>query len=296
MTERVLVCILAKTYAHQLTWPSFKRCLLDELGADLAVCIGVDSQYDYNNPYFQHARYRRVIPDPSDYGAEIDKIALALRCRSDWRQLLVLCDNPYAIFLGGVAGVRGSGAILLFYRWLLHNFIVEERLCERYDRFVITRSDFMYACPHPGVDVLEPGSIWLPDGEDWGGLVDRHMVVSSGDVLASLSALSDLLLNPEQWTDALRLRDPAYRNSEGVLQIHLTRTGLISRIQRFPYIMFLVRGENDPASWAPGEFAREFGCYVKYETELLAARRWRERFRSRADWLAWAGRIRELDR
>jgi hypothetical protein len=58
--------------------------------------------------------------------------------------------------------------------------------------------------------------------------------------------------------------------------------------------MFRVKGDNDPAPWAPGEFAREFGCYVKYHTELLAAKKCRERFRSRADWLAWAGRRREL--
>ena len=29
--ERVLVCLLASTRAHQLTFPSFKRQVLDEL-------------------------------------------------------------------------------------------------------------------------------------------------------------------------------------------------------------------------------------------------------------------------
>ena len=54
--ERVLVCVLAQTRAYQFTWRNFKRHVLDELEADLAVCIGVDDHYDYANPFWQHAR------------------------------------------------------------------------------------------------------------------------------------------------------------------------------------------------------------------------------------------------
>jgi len=43
-------------------------------------------------------------------------------------------------------------------------------LLERYDRFVITRSDFIWDCPHPPLSVLSPDAIWFPDGEYGGGL------------------------------------------------------------------------------------------------------------------------------
>ena len=56
--ERVLVCILAQTRAHQVAWSSFKRHVLDELNADLALAITLDETYDYGNPYWQHAKYR----------------------------------------------------------------------------------------------------------------------------------------------------------------------------------------------------------------------------------------------
>ena len=288
MSERVLVCILAQTRAHQLTWANFEKNVLGELNADLAVCIGVDQQYDYDNPYFKNARFRCIIPESADYAAEIDRISVSLGHRTDWRGLLKLCEDYYSIFLGGVAGVAGAGAILLVYRWYLRNYIAEQQLDARYDRFIITRSDFIYAAPHPCLDAIERGSIWLPDGEDWGGLVDRHMVVNNDDVIKSLSTLSDLLRNPEDWAAALAARIAPYRNIEGVLEIYFKREGLFSRVRRFPYIMYLVRGENDPTRWTEGEFDPELGLYVKYPTELELANQWKDRFRSQRDWLEWA--------
>ena len=56
--ERVLVCILSATRAHELCFSSFKRHVLDELNADLAVALTISTQYDYENPFWQHAKYR----------------------------------------------------------------------------------------------------------------------------------------------------------------------------------------------------------------------------------------------
>jgi hypothetical protein len=288
MSRKVLVCILAQTRAHRLTWASFEKQVLNELNADLAVCIGVDDKYDYTNPYFQHALFRWTIPVPADWAEEIDRIRLSLGYDEGWRRLADLCENPYSIFLGGAFGIAGSGAILLAYRWHLRNFIIQEGLHERYERFIVTRSDFLYTAPHPCIEALDPAMIWIPDGEDWGGLADRHMVVSGDHVAESLSALSDILRNPKQWADALELRDVAYRNSEGVLEIHFQRTGLMSRVRRFPYVMYLVRDASDPTGWTEGEFDSELGLYIKYPTEFERAQHWKDRFRSRADWLEWA--------
>ena len=77
--EKVLVCLLASTRAHQLTFPSFKRQVLDELNGDLALALTIDEKYDYANPFWQHAKYRWTAPDFSDYGEGFD---LAQRRRS----------------------------------------------------------------------------------------------------------------------------------------------------------------------------------------------------------------------
>jgi hypothetical protein len=47
--SNTLVIILSETRASELTFDSFKKNVLDELNADLCVCIGVKPDYDYNN-------------------------------------------------------------------------------------------------------------------------------------------------------------------------------------------------------------------------------------------------------
>jgi hypothetical protein len=52
---KTLVCVMGQLRLTDLTWPSFKKFVLDELGADLLVC-GPDSHKD--NPYARAAKYK----------------------------------------------------------------------------------------------------------------------------------------------------------------------------------------------------------------------------------------------
>ena len=49
---KTLVIILSETRAHELTFDNFKKNVIDELNADLCLCIGIKPDYDYNNPLF----------------------------------------------------------------------------------------------------------------------------------------------------------------------------------------------------------------------------------------------------
>ena len=42
-------------------------------------------------------------------------------------------------------------------------------MLDRYDWFLITRSDMMYPIPHPDLDLFSPEYVWVPAGERWGG-------------------------------------------------------------------------------------------------------------------------------
>src|SRR5271156_6770456 len=142
VSERVLVCILAQTRAHQLTWSSFKRNVLDELNADLALCIGVGDKFDTANSFWENAKFRWTVPEYDDYGDGFD---LAQRCLlspetpdvPDWRVLLRVRDQ----WLGGVKGTGahdGSAGILIFFRWFLLRSIIQDNILQKYDRFIIT--------------------------------------------------------------------------------------------------------------------------------------------------------------
>ncbi len=47
----------------------------------------------------------------------------------------------------------------------------------RYDRVIFQRSDMYYYAPHPPMDMLSSEYVWIPEGQDWGGLNDRHAVI-----------------------------------------------------------------------------------------------------------------------
>ena len=49
--KKTLVCIIAQTRSHEVTWDKFEKNLLNELNADLALCIGVTENYNFNNPF-----------------------------------------------------------------------------------------------------------------------------------------------------------------------------------------------------------------------------------------------------
>ena len=288
--ERVLVCLIASTRAHQLTFPSFKRQVLDELNGDLALALAINEKYDYANPFWQHAKYRWTAPDFRDYGDGFD-LAQRWLCRQhnvhapDWRVMLqIKGDWQGAIQSPDPQGTASS--VQSFCRWLLLHSLQQDEILDRYDRFVITRSDFVRLSPHPPLSILDRSSIWVPAGEDHGGLNDRHLVVSRADVANCLNLIEDMLLYPKELYEEMR-DQPGYHlwNNELLFAYHLKRKGILHKVKRFPYVMYLARDVNDlsPTS-SEGRYEPAVGHYVKFNKEYRLARVYATIIRSRADW------------
>lgn len=65
--SKTIVIILSETRASELTFNSFKKNVIDELNADLCVCIGVKPNYNYNNPFYNLAKYKFTYNEPDDF-------------------------------------------------------------------------------------------------------------------------------------------------------------------------------------------------------------------------------------
>jgi hypothetical protein len=191
--------------------------------------------------------------------------------------------------------------IALFIRfWLTSTPALPEHLspaarakgAERYDRFVITRPDFVWLCPHPPLSVLDSDSIWVPDGEDYSGLNDRHLVASRTDIVNCLNMIEDILLRPSQLYEEMRDVPGHYHwNDEMFLAHHLKRKGLFDKVKRFPYVMYTARPVNDESpTWRRGYYEPAVRHYVKYEKEYRAASAYATIIRNRADWESGAWR------
>ena len=296
MTERVLVCVLAKTRAHKLTYESFEKQVLQELDADLALALTVNEDYDRDNVYWRRARFKWIASDPQDYGPVFDGAQLEL-CRQrgiasqDWRRLLRF-PGTWAGRIESATSHPSASSILIFCRWLLLQGLLRDDVLEHYDRFIITRSDYVWLCPHPPLSILGRENVWVPDDHHWSGINDRHAIVSREHVVSFLNGLEDIVLKPEELLSDMQQRDAW--NDEQMLALHLRRENLLARVREFPYVMYAAHpaGDRTP-TWARGRYEPSVGHYVKYESEFRAARAMASLVRSRSDWQQ--GRWKQLD-
>src|SRR5688572_20182728 len=59
---RALVIVMGQLRAASMTWDNFRKNVLEECDADLAVCVPGDECFDPSNPFYRHAKYRWIIP------------------------------------------------------------------------------------------------------------------------------------------------------------------------------------------------------------------------------------------
>ena len=109
------------------------------------------------------------------------------------------------IFLGGANGIPGSGAIIFMFRWFVAQLIQHYQWTGHYTRFIITRPDQYYFCPHD-LQGLDPQFLWIPSSQDYGGFCDRHVVTNADHVLAVLNLLEPLVQDPSKYHDRFLLR------------------------------------------------------------------------------------------
>jgi hypothetical protein len=307
-----LVIILNETRAHELTFDNFKKNVIDELNADLCLCIGVKHDYDYNNNFYQIAKYKFLYDEPNDFG---DALEYAYNILSQnkpeyeiledinildgqnptksnennnreiniyknafilsniykkpiyWREFLKIKDQ----FMGGVLdkenGHPGSAGILLFFRWFLLKNLIDNDLLNKYERFIITRSDFIYQLPHPKIEHMNKDYIWIPDFENYGGYTARHVILSNTNIEIYLNIFNSMVLKSNHYFMKMKNKNIDNWNIEKLIKFHFEENNIIHLIKKFPYIMYAVRNKDGKTRWSSGNYNESFGYYIKYTSE-----------------------------
>lgn len=265
--EKCLICIICQTRGYQLTWDSFKKNVMDHLGADLALCVGkTENDAKSRNGYYENAKYIWEYEEPLDYADAYEYVKGTVGSTEEWRLLLKVKKQ----WMGGINDEEshpGSAGIIIFYRWLLNKNIIDNDLINKYDRFIVTRSDYMYCAPHPPLNLISPKYIWIPEGEDYGGYTDRHLVSSNEDIIQCLDLMNNIITQPQKMYARMRFYNNW--NLERYIMFHFIQKGLDRKVRRFPLVMFTVRGKNDTTRWMPGKYNTDLECFVKYGSEFL---------------------------
>ena len=271
-TESVLVIILGQTRCHSKTYDNINHYLLQPLNADLAICIGIENNYDYNNPFYKNSKYKFTIKEPDDWGTYYDEIYNTISQNNNinikWRDLLQIGDQ----WLGGIRDTKhqhpGSAGILIALRWFLLEMIKKKNLTNKYTRFIITRSDFIYTLPHPSLQILDSKYIWIPNGEHYGGYTDRHVVISNSNIKYYLNIIEHILTNSTMYEELLKVNT---WNLEQIIKLHLHLQNKTSLIRHFPYIMYSIKINMSETSLHTNAGILHNGIYIKYETEFESA-------------------------
>ena len=260
-----LVIIIGNLRGGEEAWNSLYKNVLDVNAADLALLLGPrnsTSNYLYpNSSLYTRAKFIWNFHEYTDWTDAIDLIN-----GTSWRETHL----PYFVrkrtgLLGGVKGHIGSGAIIFMLRWFLSQHLLENPdVLNQYERFAITRSDHYYQCRHQYKDLdLSNNTVWVPQGEDYGGVTDRHLIVSRANILDTLDIFPSLLRQKDdQLQDWIAAGTP-----ESILgRVWSSKSLNVKRMKR---VMFTCATQRDSSRWkrAKGEVPGVPGLLKKNESE-----------------------------
>jgi hypothetical protein len=363
--SKTLVIVLSETRAHELTFDNFKKNVIDELNADLCLCIGVKTDYDYDNPFYKLAKYHFLYDESDDINfsksieysysqTKFEKYEELKNTNYIYNKIQSIyhsCENIK--YLGDYDNVTDfnlndfpeneefvyhtkelnneyskklysikesnnyyvpeqntitfkrkkhymeflkiknriqeenddpnyftnfiiSTYIHIFFLWFLQKNINEHGLLDKYDRFIIVRSDYIYQLPFPKIDLLNERYIWIPDSEDYNGLCDRLVVLSKYNIEKYINILENFYKKSNKYYQ--NIENETMWNMERILKMNLEENNIIHLVRRFPYISYCVRNLNGSTRYSPGYYNNDLGYYIKYHTEYEKSNYYKNNF------------------
>jgi hypothetical protein len=263
-----LIVVLGETRAHELTFALFKKNLMDRLGADLALCVG-DNARETHNVFYDHAKYVWKYKDPEDWGDAYREFAPGKNVQA----LLELPDQWFGGIRHPTLQQEGIGSLLIVFREFLRRKLEEEGLYDKYDWFVLTRSDFIWPVLHPGVELFSPDHLYLPDGERYRGYTDRHAMVPRKHFRRFMEVARATFDEPEELARRMKAKSAINWNTESFVKFRLDELGLTPHVRFMPYMMYTVKPlGGSTGAGAPGGDNFQLNMYVKYPLEYSIAR------------------------
>lgn len=260
---KTLVIVIGSIRGGHYAWTSFQTNLLGTLHAHFAY-LGPDDP----NLMAPEVHYNWHYDDLNDWGDFFDDMVEP----SMWRHLCSEFPPGGAQFLGGVRNCQeGSAALLLAYRELLYRIVEAQELYNIYDWFVLTRSDQLHLCKHQALEALDTTSIYIAEGEDYGGVSDRHTIYPASLFLTGLGVTRALMQESHVFVDHFN-KTGDHMNLESVLKFYFSMRGL--HVQRSHRTFFGVIRQCDKTRWSSGTshlVGEKMGFKVKYLSELQVA-------------------------
>jgi hypothetical protein len=244
--NKFLVIVVGIPRGGNRVYRSIYKHLLKPLDSDLALCS--EEKYLQNNYLKDKAKYLWTIPDYSDWNEYYKKFR----------------NGNYAkYFQAGVdTGLENSGKIHFAIKDIILNNHI--KILEKYKFIIYTRFDQIHISNHKSE--FDENKIYIQEGEDYGGINDRHSVFASKYAKKFLDICS--YIDSEKGIRNV----PKHPNCERVLNQFLIDNGL-TNIERFRRYQFTVLKTGDVTRWRIPTYKIHLSnkLFFKYPEEFLVS-------------------------
>lgn len=249
-----LVVLAGAPRGNEIVHASLDEHLLRPYQADLALLFG--SSMPIPSSLRRRAKYVWSIDEPKDWGVVWDEACTELGLPRDaWRAVL---DRAASIEHGEVKSASIFGPVIHRNRTVLGSSTISgafsywlwkrhAQTLMQYATVVYSRADHAYLCKHPLLDVTlgATHAVFVPTGEDYVGVCDRHRVFHPQDAEAALAWVLWVARNLPSIHSTLTSEEALLRSlhSHGITQE-------AGRLQRFSRPMFLAAAPGDSTRWS----------------------------------------------
>lgn len=240
-----LTVLVGHPRGGEKTWTSLYKNVLDPLNSDLAILTG--SKWLNNQSFLSIAKLQWIIEEPDDWFTYYED-----NFESDNWKTYFEKDKT--------TGLYNSGSI----HFALKDILLKKHLheLEAYRQIIVSRFDQFYVSNHKK---FHDDSIWIPEGENYFGICDRHAIVPSSDIKQYLDIVGYVnSKNTENYA-------ADFINCEVAYMHHLQNSNLIGKVKRFKRFQFTTTKKEDFNRWRTPEYKIYFynNIYLKYPDEFI---------------------------
>tara|TARA_B100000925_G_scaffold291715_1_gene280946 strand:- start:7475 stop:8320 length:846 start_codon:yes stop_codon:yes gene_type:complete len=241
-----LVILAGLPRGGEKTWQSLKSKVIDYLDADLAICT--EKNIDKSLMIYKFADYLWLFDE-----------------RKDWSTYYLEHYSHKAINIlkkGEGAGLWESGVVHLAIKDIILKNYVD--IIKKYKYVIYSRFDQFYTNYHPP---LKGNNIWIPKGEDYFGINDRHAVLNTSYIEKYLDICSFIDNLDEEGLDEI------YLNCETIYKMQLENYDLLDKVQRIKRFQFTSALESDFTRWRIPKYGMllDKKLKIKYPDEFVEA-------------------------
>lgn len=249
--EKTIVILMGNARGGEEAWSTLYTNLIDVYNADLLLCFGKTT--DQNNSLYQKANYIIEIEEYADWTDYYSNFF-----SNNWKKSF-LCGRNHGL-AGGLEKYSGSGAIIFAFRHFIKSQYAD--ILKKYDRIILTRSDHFYLYQHP---ILSNDKIWIPNGEDYRGITDRHHIFPS-IFLEQMLGVIEYMDSDIGFKEISQQHNP---NPEMILLSSFKYYNILHNISRYKRCQFTVATAEDSTRWQKADILLPGykNLYIKYISE-----------------------------